>query len=506
MTRTLIKSLAKLLGYCLAFCLGINCLSHKSFSAELDISNPTNLDSSRRPNIILILADDQGWTSMSCSMDKNRPYACSDYHRTPNMDRLASLGMRFSNAYAASPVCSPTRYSLLYGKTPARLHKTLVRGPNLVDHTLSSLPMLLKKIDENYRCAHFGEWHLGLDPSQAGYDESDGKTTNKEGSFHQDGNSWQGKSAIDPKLIDHITNRGIDFMRRQAEAGRPFYLQLSHYAVHNDIVFRESTLNKVNNWTPGQIHNHSGYAAMIADLDESIAKLLKVFDDLDLNKNTYLFFTSDNGAVPIVPPYSSKGNGYKKPTMNLPLQRGKWDLTEGGIRVPFIAVGPNIKANSQCDVPVVTYDMLPTLLDLVGSNKQLPEEIDGGSFAKNLNGDIQAKVIRKLEDAIVFHFPHYNGYGLDQPHSAIRDGDYKLILFLGTGRTRLFNVQTDPSELVDLSRSMPSLEKQMKSKLSNYLKSVKSEEPEQSVTYTEAKNKQARKSIPKSFELKKQTL
>ena len=202
------------------------------------LANKAPSASARPPSIILILTDDQGWTSMSSAMDERLPQAKSNYHRTPYMDALIARGMRFSSGYAASCVCSPTRYSILYGKTPARLGKTLVRGPNRVDHTQTSLPQTLKRVDGRYVCAHFGKWHMNVDPSEVGYDKSDGMTTNKEGGFSNDAKvAWKGYTADDPKLTDHVTNRGIEFIQEHTRDERPFYLQLSYYAMHSDVVY-----------------------------------------------------------------------------------------------------------------------------------------------------------------------------------------------------------------------------------------------------------------------------
>ena len=436
----------------------------------------------RPPNIVLILTDDQGWTSLSTPMDRTRPNACSDYYRTPAMDRLADRGMRFSSGYAASPVCSPSRYSILYGKTPARLGKTLVRGPNRVDHSQRSLPQLLREVDPRYRCAHFGKWHLDVEPRSVGYDKSDGMSTGRDGGFRYGAADWKGSEAEDPKRISHVTRQGIEFMRRQVKEGQPFYLQLSHYAVHSDVIHKAETRRETECWPPGSVHRHAGFAAMLADLDAGIGDFMRAFDRLGLADNTYVFFTSDNGGVPTIPPRPSRGAHYKRPGMNAPLRRGKWDLTEGGIRVPFFVVGPGVEPGSQCDTPIVAYDLLPTFLELAGSTRLLAEGFDGGSFVPLLSDPSRRRVERPGGDALVFHMPHYNNYGVGKPHSALRQGDFKLLHFHDSDRSLLFNLQSDLGEQDDLSHVMPERVARMKSVLADYLIAVRAETPDQSVT------------------------
>jgi len=420
---------------------------------------------------------------MSSAMDDNHPEAHSDYHRTPHMDALAARGMRFSQGYAAAPVCSPTRYSIQFGKSPARLGKTIVRGPNKVDHSQLSLPQAIKQVDARYLCAHFGKWHIAVKPEQLGYDLSDGKTTNSEGGFTMNKPAeWSGYASDDPKLIDHVTNRGIEFMRTQSEAGRPFYLQLSYYAVHSDIVYRQKTLDEVKTWQAGSVHKHAGYAAMMKDLDDGVGRLVQAYDELGLADNTYIFFVSDNGGMPVIPPRVGAGAPYEV-GLNTPLRRGKWDLTEGGIRVPFIVVGPGIQAGSQCDAPVVTYDLLPTFTDLAGGPSSMPDDFDGTSLTPMLNDHSITTASRPLGDTIIFHFPHYNRVGLNEPHSAIRQGRYKLLRFYVSDRSLLFDLTTDPGEETDLAQQMPERTASMEQALKDYLGSVNAEKPEEDINW-----------------------
>ena len=428
------------------------------------------------PNFILILSDDLGWTSLSTPLDASTPDLRSDFYETPNMDALADRGMRFSNAYAAAPVCSPTRYSIQFGKTPARLQRTRSDKPNRVDHSQKSLPQVLKSIDPSYRTAHFGKWHIAADPTALGYDEHDGITNNKTGGFKNDNTQWAGYADEDPKRVHSLTDRAIEFMKESAEKDQPFFMQISHYAVHSNIEYSEESFEHFSDQSPGDLHKNRGYAAMVRDLDLSIGELMEAYDELGLSEDTYVIFASDNGGMPVIPMQVNRGRPYKA-GLNSPLLRGKWDLTEGGIRVPFAVVGPGVKSGSQSDTPVVTYDLLPTVAALAGSDSELPTDLDGGSFHAALS-DPNAPVSRPL-DSLIFHYPHYNRVGMNEPHSAIREGNYKLIYFPVSDRSLLFDLSQDIGERTDLSEQQPEVKARLQKKLANYLKSVDAERPEQ---------------------------
>lgn len=400
------------------------------------------------------------------------------------MDRLAARGMRFPNGYAAAPVCSPSRYSIQFGQTPARLGKTLVRGPNRVDHSQLTLPKALKQIHPRYACAHFGKWHIAAPPEALGFDVSDGQTTNKEGAFtNGTAKEWSGYAADDPKQIRAITERGVRFIREQSEAGRPFFVQLSHYAVHSDIVFRAETRMEAKKWRGTRGHKDAGFAAMLKDLDDGIGRLLEAYDSLGLAETTYIFFVSDNGGVPVIPPYRSSGAAYKN-GLNDPLRRGKWDLTEGGIRVPWFVSGPGVSSGSECAASVITYDLLPTIVDLAGKPSLVDSRMDGASFAPMLRDPTRSAMQRPLGDTLIFHFPHYNLLGLGEPHSAIRRGRYKLLYFHISRRGLLFDLQDDIGERRDLALNLPQVARGLQEELLNYLKSVDAEVAEESITWT----------------------
>ena len=239
----------------------------------LDVKNNEN-----SPNFIFILADDQGWNGTSVKMIEDNELSKSDYYETPNIERIASKAIIFSNAYASAPVCAPSRYSIQFGQTPARLRMIRV-GMNTehIDHESKiSIPKQLKIINPSYNAAHFGKWGMDSTPESIGYDLSDGATKNKDGVFNYNSNKlqWSYNESVDPKKIFSITERAIDFIEKNNEKNTPFFLQISHYAIHSDILARSSTYNKFKDKKPGKIHNNLGLAAMTFDLDESIGLIL----------------------------------------------------------------------------------------------------------------------------------------------------------------------------------------------------------------------------------------
>lgn len=420
----------------------------------------------KSPNIILFLTDDQGWTGTSSRMEDRIPGSASDYYRTPNIDKLARSGVHFSNGYAAAPVCSPTRYSIQFGQTPARLRMTQVDAEmgRKVNHAQLTIPQVLKQVDPLYRAAHFGKWGIECDQPVMGYDAGDGRTGNVDGGMSKGAGKWKGRVEEDPKKIFEITRRSVDFMEKQVREQHPFYLQISHYAVHADIVSRQQTLEKYQKLPKGKKHNMPAYAAMTEDLDTGIGQVLDKVRALGIQDNTYIFLLADNGAVPVLPPDPDVEMG-----QNDPLRRGKWSLIEGGLRVPFLAAGPGIKAGTQCDVSVVAWDLLPTFADLAGYKGKLPSSVDGYSLSTLLKNAGRGRIDRGAHP-LVFHLPHKLGAGLGRPHSAIREGDWKLIRFMDNGQIMLFNLAEDIGEANDLAQKSPSKARELEQHLMAYLK------------------------------------
>ena len=422
-----------------------------------------------RPNFLLILADDQGWTGTSVQMDNRATDSRSDFYQTPALERLASQGMRFSDAYAPSPNCSPSRSSLLTGMSPARLQMTDIVGRNAgplyegnrlipplhindLPSELSTIPELLKQFDHRYITGHFGKWHLdGGGPEKHGFD------------VHRNDPSRRSKHLRpgdgDFQLIFGITDEAIAFLEQRASDESPFYLQVSHNAVHLPADARRETIARYAARSPGTRHSNVMHAAMTEDLDTGVQLLLDRLDELDLSDNTYVIYSSDNGA------YAHKDIN------NLPLTNGKASVWEGGVRVPLIVRGPGIEAASINRTPTIGWDLLPTILDLAGYEGALPENIDGGSLRESLEHQDSGDVERSLE-GFVFHFPHYNHDNRTTPQSAIRVGDYKLIHFYETGETKLYNVIDDVGERNDLSDRMVEKAADLQRRLESYLADV----------------------------------
>jgi arylsulfatase A-like enzyme len=417
-------------------------------------------ETTTKPNIIFILTDDQGWADTSVPMMKDRPDSRSDFYQTPNLERMARQGMVFSNAYAPSPVCTPTRTSLQFGKSPARLRYTVVHdvlakqnGYDCRDEI--TLGQMIKNVDPTYATAHFGKWGIDVlrTPGQDGYDATDGNTNNGEGDWlvHR-------KTVLppdDPKRIFSVTRRANDFMAEQVKAQSPFFMQVSHYAVHTSPSALKKTIDKYRKM--GHTKSKAVYAAMIENLDTSLGQLLDKVEELGIKDNTYLVFTSDNGG------------GSK----NHPLKGGKASLWEGGLRVPTVVMGPKVLQNSHCDVPVVGWDFYPTFRELAGSKTPLPPDYDGGSLCELFTKGNNGKVKRGTKE-LIFHYPWYAGF----PMSTIRDGDFKLAMNLLNKETRLYNLDDDIGEANDISQKFPDVAARLHKRLTDYLNEVEAEDIE----------------------------
>ena len=431
------------------------------------------------PNFILILSDDQGWNGTSVKMMDDEPGSKSDYFETPNLELLAERGMRFSNAYSSAPVCAPSRYSIQFGKTPARL--SLIRvGMNTdhIDHEgFISIPKALKKINNQYKTAHFGKWGMGSNPSVFGYDVSDGPTKNKDGNFNNNKSQWKNVFKKDPKNIFSLTDKAIEFIVSSNKEKKPFYLQISHYAVHSNIESQENSYDQFKEKPKGAQQKDVGFAAMTFDLDKGLGILLKKIKELGIDDNTYIIYMSDNGSVPNIPGAKKYEKSY-----NYPLSRGKWDAYEGGVRVPLIFAGPGIKNGLISETPVSGSDLLPTIIELAGNKNLKLTEIDGGSFVPILMNK-KNKLIKRAVDGIFFHVPYKNGIALKRPHSALRKGDYKLIKFQDDKSILLFNVVDDKMEQLNLATINTGKAKELEKILDNYLVEVNAPKWQEGITW-----------------------
>ena len=414
-----------------------------------------------KPSFVFIQGEGKGWSSTSVRMDPDIPESRSEYFRTPNLERLAEGGMRFANFYAPSPRCTPSRATYFTGKSPAKLGMTFVglrAGPNdklLAPNPTLELPLEETTIaealrDSGYATAHFGKWHVGRrSPVEHGFDETDGANNN---------GGPENVQSPNPKQAYGITESGLRFIEAHAKAGRPFYLQMSHYGGRTSADARESTNRIVSGWAEsrGRSDREAGAAAVIYDMDITIGMVLDKLDELGIAGETYVFYTTDHG---------SPGSG------NRPLALGKGTVWEGGLRVPLFFRGPGIARGSVSRVRATGMDLAPTVADLAGVTEKLPNDVEGGSLAAVLTGDGRGTVSRLRED-IVFHFPHYDFDPLG-PASAIFSGDFKLIRFYeDPGKPRLFNIGDDPYERANLTPAMPERVDAIEGMLDAYLASV----------------------------------
>ena len=430
------------------------------------------------PNIVFVLADDLGWTGLSVVADDRVPESKSDFYQTPRLEKLAHQGMRFSNAYAPAPMCTPTRASLLTGKSPAQLHMTtpgpsgarvgnrVMVPPRHVDALPESevtIAELLK--DRGYATAHFGKWHLsGGGPGHHGFDQHDGETANGGPGEFTDPN---------PKDIFGVTDRAIAFIEKQVALGSPFYVQLSHYAVHGPALALETTKAALADRPPGARHRNVDYAAMTRDMDTGIGQVLDTLDSLGIAGNTYVVFMSDNGAA------SNPQNAE-----NYPLAGGKASLWEGGIRVPLVVRGPHVPEGSFCRESVVGCDLFATFCELAGVQSGIPEGVEGTSLVPLLLESANPGTFRRDHEELVFHFPHYGKGPRQTPQSSIRVGDFKLIRFHETDTESLFDLARDIGEERDLSGRIPDRATELSAALDAYLARVNAQLPTANPDYT----------------------
>ena len=281
----------------------------------------------------------------------------------------------------------------------------------------------------------------------------------------------------DPKNIFSLTDKAIEFIKSSKAEEKPFYLQISHYAVHSNIESKEKSSARFEDKPKGAQQKDLGFAAMTFDLDEGLGLLLNKIKELDIEDNTYIIYMSDNGSVPNIPGAKKYEKSY-----NYPLSRGKWDAYEGGVRVPLIIAGPGIKRGTESATPVSGTDLLPTLIDLAGNKKIKLAEIDGGSFASILLNKTNQNIKRPV-DGIFFHVPYKNGIALKRPHSALRKGDYKLIKFQDDKSVLLFDLVKDKMEQLDLANQKPAKAKELEKILDNYLADVNAPKWQDGITW-----------------------
>lgn len=495
-----------------------------------------------KPNIVFFLVDDLGWTDLGC-------YG-STFYETPNIDKFAGENVRFTSAYAACHVSSPTRASILTGKYPATINLTdwlpgrkdfsFQRFTNV--EVNQHLPYEENTIAEalkahGYATAIIGKWHLGEDPSNPmahGFDihiPNWAKGWPNGGYYHPF--KLEGlESNEGDYLTDRLTDEALDWI--ELNKGNPFFLYFSHYAVHDPIDGRpdlvkkyEEKLSKMiekegepfllegnpdsnqpvsigegkNMLRDGafegfsqlpnqmvkikQVQDNVHFAAMVESMDESFGRVLKKLHDLGLEDNTIVIFFSDNGGMAA----ANFGNPQRVltreqldrafSTANLPLRGAKGWLYEGGIRVPLIIKWPASKLKRiACDVPVISVDLYPTIMDMVGEKVPEDQKVDGTTLVPLMMG---GKTLDR--EAIYWHFPHYSNHGMQSPGGAIRWGDYKLLEYYENGSVQLFNLKNDIGEQNDISSSNPEITAELKNRLHQWRTSINAQMMESNPDY-----------------------
>lgn len=467
-----------------------------------------------KPNILFIMADDFGWRDLSC-------YG-STFHQTPNLDKLAARGVKFTQAYAANPLCSPTRSSVLTGLWPARtgitapvchlpqivLDKRLAPGnPNAPVLVASSVTRLktdyitLPKVLRNagYRTGHFGKWHLGAEPYSA-----------RQHGFDVDWPHWQGPGpagsyvapwkypatlGVEGKPGEHIedtlSSQVVKFIRENKD--RPFYANYWQFSVHAPYDAKDELVAKYRKLAdPKNPQRNPVYAAMVESLDDGVGRVLTALEECGIADRTILVFFSDNGGVSW-DGRGAAGQGHKSvrfqadmtspPTSNLPLRNGKASLYEGGVREPCIVVWPGVtKAGTENDSVIQSIDWMPTVLDMAGVS--LPPNVtpDGVSLASMLKGGTLAR------DTIFTHFPHDTPASGQHPGTSVRRGDWKLIrLFAqnddGSDQLELYNLRDDLGETKDLAAEKPELVRELNALITGFLKASEAVVPIRNPNY-----------------------
>lgn len=434
----------------------------------------------QKPNIVLFLIDDLGWRDLGCQG--------SAFYRTPHIDLLATEGVRFTQAYSACAVCSPTRAAILTGKYPARLLLTdwlpsgrwdprsrlregrFVRGLPAEEFTLAEALR-----EGGYRTASIGKWHLGSGPfslpEHHGFDVNiGGNAHGAPGSyFFPYAGSWKipatGQRAdwnVLPDgqegeyLTDRLTDEAVKFIRESQQ--KRFFLYFPHYGVHTPLQAKKELISKFERVPESERQGKAEYAAMIESVDESVGRVLATLKELKLDDNTVIFLTSDNG-------------GFFNATSNAPLRANKGSYYEGGIRVPFIVKWPGVtEAGRVSNQPVISTDLYPTCLAAAGLPQRPNQHEDGVDLRPVLDGEGSL-----AERSLFWHYPHYNEHPSSVPSSVIRKGPWKLIETFDPAGIELYNLSNDLSETKDRASSEPAKVNELRHELEVWRRSVGAE-------------------------------
>jgi len=482
------------------------------------------------PTLYFFLVDDLGWTDVNCFG--------SSFYETPNIDVLAEAGVRFTNAYAACHVCSPTRASILTGKYPATINLSdwlpgrgefpFQKFSNaIINQHLPYEEVTIAEAlkDIGYKTAIIGKWHLGEDPSNPmahGFDmhiPDWAKGWPKNGYFAPFGMKGLEDSKDSDYLTDRLTDEALKYM--ESNKDNPFFLYMSHYAVHDPIQGRKDLVEKYagklekidKNISPAYIlegnpdnpnnpsreeldsllntpayephkllpndivkikqkQDNVEFAGMVESMDESLGRIVSKLKELGIEDNTIILFYSDNGGMAAanfgnpkrIIPEEKLDKAYS--TSNLPLRGAKGWMYEGGIRVPLIIKWPgNGKQNAECTA-VTSVDMFPTILNMVGAAEKIGKDNEGVDISPLVKGETMER------GPIYWHFPHYSNHGMQSPGGAIRDGDYKLLEYFENGTVQLFNLKNDIGEQNDLSGIEVEKTRELKEKLHQWREKV----------------------------------
>jgi len=434
-----------------------------------------------RPNIVLFLADDLGWTGLRCFG--------SDFYETPNLDRLAADGMKFTDAYAACTVCSPTRASIMTGRYPARLHLTSFIPGQERPYARMNIPDWTKGLDSEtttiaealkaggYRTIHVGKWHLNFPgeasaPTKHGFDFSRDKPPGTRG-YYLSEKAMKDLGTESNYLTDHLADLAIEQISKTRE--EPFFLYFAFHVPHTPIQGREDLVEKFKGKVdPDATHHNPAYAAMVKSMDLAVGRVLDSLEARGIADETVIIFTSDNGGL------TQRYGVHDDFTENLPLRLGKGSAYEGGVRVPTIVKWPGVtKAGSVCDEPVMTIDLYPTLAAIAGVEERPPanDPMDGASITPLLK-DSTATLNRDL----FWHFPHYHAGG-DSPYTVIRSKNWRLIEFHEDGALELYDLDKDLGESKNLASSHPEVVKKLHQKLNTWRKDVGAQMPTMNPDY-----------------------
>lgn len=440
----------------------------------------------RRPNIVVVLTDDLGYADVGCFG--------STFYETPNIDRLAASGMRFTQAYAACPVCSPTRASIMTGKYPARLKLTdflkgkkspkdspLLPAPYADELALKEVTVAEMLRGAGYVTGHVGKWHLGGKgywPEEQGFDFNAGGCSSgmpKSYFWPQWGDNPPVQGAFEGQyLADRLTDLACGFIEEHRD--RPFFLNLCHHSVHVPIEAKpdkvakyEAKLKALPPQPGGQ--DNPRYAAMIESVDDSVGRVMETLQRCGIAESTVVIFFSDNGGLSV---QEGKLN-FTPATSNAPLRAGKGYLYEGGIREPMIVSWPEvIRPGGVCDTPVCSIDFLPTFGAMAGTNPEAvgAHDVDG----RNIGGLLRDPHAAFGRDALYWHYPHFSNQG-GRPGGAIRVGDWKLIEFYESGQIELYNLKDDLGETRNLADAEPQRTCEMLEQLRRWRKQVDANMP-----------------------------